>query len=142
MNRKLAASVVLGILLATGALAQTREVQQEKLERYMKYAGDPIDQFNFWSMYKWSLVGPNKVVVWPSINEAYLLTVADPCPGLEWAKGIGVTSKQSHTVSTRFDYVTYGRGECQIIEMRPIDYKRMLKDGPDAKDAQSGTPEG
>jgi uncharacterized protein DUF6491 len=134
MNHKLAASFLLGILLAAGAHAQTREVQQEKLERYLKYAGDPIEQFNFWSMYKWSLVGPTKVVVWPNINEAYLLTVEDPCPGLEWAKGIGVTSKQSRTVSSRFDFVTYGKAQCQIKEIRPIDYKRMIKDGPEPKD--------
>jgi len=29
--------------------------------------------------------------------------------------------------------VTYGNGRCQIMEIRPIDYKQMLKDGPDAK---------
>ena len=67
------------------------------------------------------------------INDAYLVTVAKPCPGLEFARGIGVTSKQRRIVSRKFDYVTYGNGRCQIMEIQPIDYRQMLKDGPDAK---------
>jgi Family of unknown function (DUF6491) len=134
---RLAAASILAtasLVVALGAQAQTREVQKENLERFEKYAGAPVDEFRFFApLYKWQLVGPEKVVVWPTINQAYLITVAEPCPKLEWAKGIGVTSKQQHTVSSKFDYVTYGGGRCQITEIRPIDYKQMLKDGPDKK---------
>ena len=133
MKQKLVLGLVLAALCVGGAQAQTRKTQQENLERFEKYAGEPVDQFQFWSLYKWQLVGPTKVVVWPTINEAYLLTVNEPCPGLEWANTIGVTSKQRHLVSSKFDYVTYGKGQCQISEIRPIDYKTMLKDGPGAK---------
>jgi uncharacterized protein DUF6491 len=121
------------IVMCATALAQTRATQQQNLERFEKYAGSPIDEFDFWSLYKWQLVGPEKVVVWSTINDAYLITVAKPCPGLEFARGIGVTSKQRHIVSRKFDEVTYGKGRCEITEIRPIDYKRMLKDGPDEK---------
>ena len=133
MKQKLVLGLVLAALCVGGAQAQTRKTQQENLERFQKYTGEPVDQFQFWSLYKWQLVGPTKVVVWPTINEAYLLTVNEPCPGLEWANTIGVTSKQRHLVSSKFDYVTYGKGQCQISEIRPIDYKTMLKDGPGAK---------
>lgn len=131
MKTKLFLGLVLAGLCVSGAQAQTRKTQQENLERFQKYAGAPVDQFHFWSLYKWQLVGPTKVVVWPTINEAYLLTVNEPCPELEWANTIGVTSKQRHLVSSKFDYVTYSKGQCQISEIRPIDYKKMLKDGPD-----------
>ena len=133
MKPKLVAALVLAVLCIDGAHAQTRKTQQENLERFEKYTGEPVEQFQFWSLYKWQLVAPNKVVVWPTINEAYLLTVDEPCPGLEWARSIGVTSKQRHLVSRKFDFVTYGKGQCQINEIRPIDYKTMLKDGPEAK---------
>jgi hypothetical protein len=133
MKMKLLAVLAGAALCVSSTDAQTRKTQQENLERFEKYLGEPVEQFQFWSLYKWQLVGPNKVVVWPTINDAYLLTVDDPCPGLEWANGIGVTSKQRHLVSRKFDYVTYGKGRCQINEIRPIDYKTMLKDGPDAK---------
>jgi hypothetical protein len=130
MKHVLTASLLL-LAVVSAAQAQTRATQTERLDRFMKYAGEPINEFQFWSMYKWELVGPLKVVVWPTINDAYLLTVDEPCPGLEWAKGIGVTSKQTHFVSSRFDYVTYGNGRCKINEIRPLDYKQMIKDGPE-----------
>ena len=133
MMTKLAAGVILAALSIAGASAQTRQTQQENLERFEKYAGAPVDQFEFWSLYKWQLVGPEKIVVWPTVNDAYLISVHAPCVGLEWTKAIAVTSKQRHYVSSRFDYVTYDRGKCEISEIRPLDYKTMLKDGPDPK---------
>ncbi|HEX5124700.1 MAG TPA: DUF6491 family protein [Rhodanobacteraceae bacterium] len=133
MRIVLTAVALAGALVASTASADTRATQQKNLERFEKYAGDPIDEFDFWSLYKWQLVGPEKVVVWSSINDAYLISVAKPCPGLEFAPGIGVTSKQRRIVSRKFDYVTYGNGRCQIMEIRPIDYKQMLKDGPEEK---------
>ena len=133
MRKVFAAVALAGALVAPATHAQTRATQQENLERFEKYAGAPVDEFDFWSLYKWQLVGPEKVVVWSTINDAYLITVAKPCAGLEFARGIGVTSKQRRVVSRKFDYVTYGNGRCQIGEIRPIDYKQMLKDGPDEK---------
>ncbi len=133
--RNIGAALVLvsALIAAPAAIAQTRATQQQNLERFEKYAGAPIDAFDFFSLYKWQLVGPEKVVVWSTVSDAYLIAVASPCPGLEWAHGIGVTSKQRHLVSRKFDDVTYGNGRCQITQIRPIDYKRMLKDGPDEK---------
>lgn len=124
---------LLCLVAAFGVQAQTRETQKENLDRFMKYTGEPIDQFTFWKLYKWQLVGPEKVVVWSTINDAYLITVEKPCPGLEWAKSIGVTSKQRRIVSRKFDYVTYGKGQCAIKEILPVDYRRMIKDGPEPK---------
>lgn len=117
--------VVLCFACVASVHAQTRKTQEQTYERYVKYAGDPIDQFQFWSMYKWTLAGPTTVVVWPNINEAYLISVDDPCPGLEWAKAIGVTSKQPRFVGARFDFVTFEKGRCHIRQIRPIDVKAM-----------------
>lgn len=133
MRNVIAAIVLASVVAAPAAVAQTRATQEQNLERFEKYAGAPVDEFDFWSLYKWQLVGPEKVVVWSTISDAYLITVAKPCAGLEFARGIGVTSKQRHIVSRKFDDVTYGNGRCQIAEIRPIDYKQMLKDGPDKK---------
>lgn len=133
MRNVIAAIVLASVVAAPAAVAQTRATQEQNLERFEKYAGAPVDEFDFWSLYKWQLVGPEKVVVWSTISDAYLITVAKPCAGLEFARGIGVTSKQRHIVSRKFDDVTYGNGRCHIAEIRPIDYKQMLKDGPDKK---------
>ena len=131
MTRRIVAALALALALVASAHADTRETMQKNLTRFEKYAGAPIDQFQYWTLYKWQLVGPTKVVVWTTINDAYLVTVEDPCPDLEWANTIALTSKQSHFVSTKFDFVTFGKGQCQIKQIQPIDYKQMLKDGPD-----------
>lgn len=114
-----------GLLIASATYADTRATQQEDLDRYTPYLEAPVDSFTFWSLYKWQLVGPQKVVVWTTIKDAYLLTVETPCTKLEWANGIGVTSQQSHQVSRRFDYVTAGNDRCRIEKIEPIDTARM-----------------
>ena len=133
MKTRLVAGTLLAMLSIASAGAQTRKTQAQDLERYEKYADPAVDEFDFWSLYKWKLVGPEKVIVWSTVNDAYLITVDKPCPGLEWARAIGVTSKQKRIVSRKFDFVTYGKGQCHISEIRPIDYKRMIDEGEDAK---------
>lgn len=115
------------LALAIGGLARadTRETQQQNLDKYTPYLGAPVEEFPFWSLYKWQLVGPLKVVVWSTIKDAYLVTVRSPCSRLEWARGISVTSKQTHVVSARFDEVRVDGDRCQIEQIQPIDIERM-----------------
>lgn len=115
------------LCMPAAACAQTREVQERNLAEYLEYAGAPIDHFRFWRLTGWELVGPRQLVVWPGLTEAYLLTVDPPCPDLEWAKTIGLTSN-AHTVTARFDSVDVGREKCRIAEIRPIDYERYRAD--------------
>jgi hypothetical protein len=111
------------------ALADTPATEAANLSRVEKYAGSPVENFTMWNMYKWQGLGPEKLAVWTKINEAYLLTVEQPCIHLQEARGIRVTSQMSHQVNRRLDFVNFGSQHCQIIEIRPIDYKAMYKDG-------------
>ncbi len=114
-----------GVLALGVAHADTRATQQENLDKYTPYLEAPVEDFRFWSLYKWQLVGPQKVVVWSTVKDAYLLTVEKPCPKLEWADGIGLTSQQSHRISRRFDFVTLKNDRCRIEKIEPIDTVRM-----------------
>jgi hypothetical protein len=113
------------LLLAGGAQADTPQTQAGNLEHFTPYLQEPVEQFKFWSMYKWQLVGPDKVVVWTTPSEAYLLTVETPCTQLQWSRGIGVTSQASHTVMRRMDAVIADDDRCRIVEIRPVDCTRM-----------------
>ena len=126
--------VMLALMLATSASAQTREKQEKALIQYLPYAGTPVDRFQFWDLQRWELVGEYKVVVWPRLNEAYLLTVDPPCQDLRWAQKIGVTST-ANSVSKSFDSVVVGKFKCRINEIRPIDYKKYLADRKAKKEA-------
>jgi hypothetical protein len=128
MRNQLIAALLCLAATAGSAVADTRATQQANLEKYTPYLQAPVDSFAFWTLHKWQLVGPEKVVVWSTINDAYLVTVEKPCAGLEWARGIGLSSKQSRQVSRRMDFVTVGHDQCRIQEIRPIDTRRMDAD--------------
>jgi hypothetical protein len=120
------AALALPAALAVGlAHADTRATQQHNLEKYTPYLQAPVEEFEFWTLYKWQLVGPEQVVVWSTIKDAYLITVEKPCPRLEWAHGIGLTSTQTHKIARRLDFVTFEHDRCRIEEIQPIDTRRM-----------------
>lgn len=126
IRMKLIASLVLAIC-ASGALADSAEHQADELARFRSFAGAPVDEFNLVNIFQTQIVGDAQVVVWPTINSAYLLTVDQPCNNLAFAHGFTVTQEQSMRVSKHFDFVTFGGTRCRITEIRPVDYKAMLK---------------
>ncbi|MBX3690231.1 DUF6491 family protein [Dokdonella sp.] len=128
MKMQSIAGLVLLATFAGSAFADTREVAQKHLEEYTPYLQAPVDQFRYWSFDQWQPLGPRHVAVWTGLNTAYLLTVEDGCPNLEWANDIGVSSQGAHVVSKKFDYVTFDRQRCQITQIQPIDIARMKAD--------------
>jgi len=135
MNRRFAASLFAALVgVSAGMLAQadTPETQQKNLDRYAPYLQPPVDQFPYWSLYKWQLVGAEKIVVWTTVKDAFLLTVEQPCAKLQWANGITLSTQQSRFVSRRLDYVNADGDRCRIIQIQPLDYARLLKDDKDA----------
>lgn len=122
-------SAAIACVVAAGHVhADTPAVQKRHLDEYTPYLQAPVDEFGFWSLYKWQLVGPDKVVVWSTIKDAYLLTVESPCTRLQWAHGIGVTSQASHKVMRRLDAVVADGDRCRILSIQPIDTARMHGD--------------
>src|SRR5690606_19986709 len=111
--------------MAGSTHADTRATMHETLEHYAPYLGEPVDAFTFWSLNKWKLAGPEKVIVWPAVNDAYLVTVEKPCSRLEWARGIGFGSRQRHQVQVRIDHLDVDGQRCRIEEIRRIDLEAM-----------------
>lgn len=108
-------------------LKQRQDVQRA---RYESYAGPPIQQFTWLGRYdSWQPIGTNELVVWTTLNQAYLIRVAPPCENLDFTNRIALTST-ANTVSARFDFVKVGGGRwrCPIQEIRPIDYLKMRQD--------------
>ncbi len=122
------------ILPAVAALAgctgiSSRESAADQFERYMDYAGAPIESFSVLGRINgWQPLGSRTLVVWTGVNEAYLLRVGSHCGSeLSHALGIGLTSSIG-TVSRGFDAVRVGHYECTITEIRPVDYRQMRED--------------
>ncbi|MEP7043453.1 MAG: DUF6491 family protein [Dokdonella sp.] len=127
MHRRIAATLFT-LIAGSAVYADTPETQQKNLDRYTPYLQEPVDQFQYWSLYKWQLVGAEKIVVWTTVKDAFLLTVEQPCSQLQWANGITLTTQESRFVSRRIDYVNAGGDRCRIVEIQPLDYARLLKD--------------
>jgi Family of unknown function (DUF6491) len=130
-------AVLMLATLASSAMADTKEHQADELARFRSFAGAPVDEFKMVNVFQTQIVGDSNVVVWPTISTAYLLTVDQPCSNLSFAHGFAVTQEQTMKVSKAFDFVTFDHQRCRITEIRPVDYKAMLK--ADKENQASGT---
>src|SRR6266702_1081672 len=113
-----------------------RERDQETLDRYLRYAGPPVDHITYLGHYdNWQSVSRYQIVLWTGINDAYLITVRSPCENLQFAQRVGIT-QTANTISSRFDAILLKGWRCQISEIRPIDYLRMRKDLREAREKE------
>jgi hypothetical protein len=95
---------------------------------YARYAGPPIDSFTYMGgISGWNLVDRDHLVVWTGVNDAYLLTVDQPCGDLAFTQRIGLSST-THSVTRGFDSVILQRDRCRISEIRRVDYAQMKAD--------------
>ena len=120
------AMLVLTALFAAGCAGGLRRDSDDDAIAYLDYAGEPVSEFTPFRLQSWQPLSRNRLVLWAGINEAYLVTVWDSCPDLQFAQAIQVTSTGSQI--TTFDHVIVGRNRCPISEIRPIDVRQMKAD--------------
>jgi hypothetical protein len=96
--------------------------------RYASYAGEPTDRITWMGRFdSWESLGSNQLLIFTTPSDAYLLAVRPPCTDLPFAQAIAVTST-SNTISVRLDSIIVKGWNCQITEIRRIDYARMRAD--------------
>lgn len=121
------------IVLMTAALASgcasnglKRSSGERLLSKYEPYVGEPIQSFTAFRQESWQPISRTQLVLWTSINDAYLLTVANNCPDLMYTNAVSVSSTTS-AIST-LDHVLVRGDRCQIQKIQPIDVRQMRKD--------------
>lgn len=127
MNKALFGVLATLLLSACSGIPQ-RTTDQEDLDRYLQYAGEPVGSVNYLGRYdSWRPLGRDNLVIWTGVNEAYLLSIAGPCNDLPFATRIAI--KTRGPTLGRGDSVIVGRGQrCMITEVRPVDYRKMKQD--------------
>jgi len=123
--KQLVMLVLTAMLFAGCASGPRRNTDQESLS-YLDYAGEPIRGFTSFRLQSWRPLSRNRLVLWAGVNEAYLVTIWDGCPDLQFANAIHVSSTGSQI--TTFDHVGVGRDRCPISEIRPINIRQMKAD--------------
>ena len=128
--------IMLGTLaigaLSLAACATDGMSDNERLALYRAHAAPPVQSFRYLNRIDgWTPLGDSAVAIWTRPNEAYLLEVDSPCPDLDFAQAIGLTS-QSGIVYSRFDKVIPRTGAggpepmpCHIRQIRPLDVKAL-----------------
>jgi Family of unknown function (DUF6491) len=123
-----AIAVALTLLAACSAGVPVRQDPEEVRNRYQAYAGAPIDHFTWLGRYHgWEALGRDELVLFTSVNNAYLLKVSPPCHDLRTAEGVGFTSTGG-SVYARLDSITTRAWRCRILQIRRVDYRRMKAD--------------
>ena len=117
------------IVFASAAQADTRAYEKEQLARFERYAGQPVDEFPMFELWQWEALSRDKLVLWSTIHDAWLVTVDKSCNNLLWTHGLSVTQEMRMKVTAKFDFVVFRDQRCKITQIRPVDYKAMLKDG-------------
>ena len=117
-----AAMLIAGALLlqACATTEGPKERMADRLAFVERFTGPPVDSFHFWDMKRFEVLGEHALMVWTTIDDAYLITVERPCNGLVFARGVGLSSTQRR-VHQRFDTVNFDNQRCDIAGIRPVD---------------------
>jgi hypothetical protein len=130
--KKFVASGLAIALLAGCAGGPPRVQNSESLDRYLAYAGEPVDRTSPFRLDSWEYLDRARIVLWTGVNEAYLVTVWDTCRDLQFTNHIRVVSSMGNSIS-RFDKIKSDGDTCPIREIRPIDVKQMKADAAAAR---------
>ena len=145
IRRLVAVASLLAAALATPAAAQTLAKQEEALARFQQFAGEPLAKMPSFTLSDWRPLGETHLAVFRGPVTAWLITVREPCIGLDWARSIAITSTGG-TVSPRFDRVIFRDGigpgarreDCRIEEIRAVDYRKVREAEKAARAAERG----
>lgn len=110
--------------LGACAIAQEkRERDAAALKEFEQYAGPPIKRIrSFMPVDRWRSFDDQTIAIWIGVNQAYLLTLRQPCFDLHRQLTIGLTGRNGF-IDAKFDRVEFGFERCRIEEIRPIDDK-------------------
>ena len=125
--------LALGVLAALAACNTAAVVERPERDlagraRYMPYVGQPIEAFTWMARFDgWEALSDSELVIFVGADTAYYLKVSVPCgtQGLPFAHVVGLTTSPGGTVIARLDSVRTQGMNCQIAEIRWLDYRRM-----------------
>ena len=126
MRELLALTLVAVIASACASSGLQRSRGEQILERYDGYIGEPVRGFTAFRQESWQPVSRNQLILWTSINDAYLLTISNNCPDLMFTNAVSVSSTTSE-IST-LDFVTVRGDRCAIQKIQPIDVRQWRRD--------------
>jgi len=124
--KNMLALALIAVITAGCASGLSRSRGDDVLARYEPYVGEPVHSFTAFRQQSWQPVSRTQLILWTSINDAYLLTISNNCPDLMFANAVSVSSTVS-SIST-LDHVTVRGDRCSIQKIQPIDIRAWRRD--------------
>ena len=128
LNRAALVLVAAGLLAAGTAAAQDVDPEQ-RLARYQRAAGEPVQGFRlFGALNHWEALGQSHVVVWVRPTEAYLLGLDAPCPDLAKARAIGLGDQRGRVEARSSSITAIGDVAglpCRVQTIQPVDAEAL-----------------
>jgi Family of unknown function (DUF6491) len=128
-------AVLVAAALAAGCASQNgleKSKGERVLAKYEPFVGEPVNSFTAFRQHSWQPVSRSQLILWTSINDAYLLSVSNNCPDMMFANAVSVSSTGS-SISTH-DFVNVRGDRCRIEKIQPIDVRAWRRDR-DAREA-------
>jgi hypothetical protein len=120
--------IVAAALLTACSGIPLKQREAAERARFEAYAGKPVDHLTWLTEYNgWEPISHYQLVLWTDINQAYLITVFQPCTDLMFARRIAL-HPTADTIYAHFDSVHVDRWNCVIKTIQPVDYRRMEHD--------------
>ena len=124
--KNMLALALIAVVASGCASGLSRTRSDQVLARYEPYVGEEIRGFTAFRQHSWQPVSRNQLILWTTINDAYLLTISNNCPDLMFSNAIGVSSTVSE-IST-MEHVTVRGDRCPIQKIQPIDIRAYKRD--------------
>ena len=129
MRRQIAV-LLLSISIAGAALAaegskSARELRMDERREFVTgFAGEAQSSVRFSRFYDFEPLGTDTLLLYESLNRAYLVKIEDFCPDMPTAFKLGVDNSSS-SLNVRLDAIVVRGNRCRIIDIRPVDVKAM-----------------
>ncbi|HRQ64599.1 MAG TPA: DUF6491 family protein [Xanthomonadaceae bacterium] len=115
------------IAVAVVAGCATKPARHAEAQAYFKHMGEPVEDVRAFRLTDWRPLDRYHLVVWRSVNEAFVIRVQEPCTNIDFARSVAVEF-QAPVLRSRFDFVRIDGDRCRIEEIRPVDYRLVRQE--------------
>jgi hypothetical protein len=112
---------------AFAAGCATKSARDAEAQAYFKHMGEPVDEVRAFRLTDWRPLDRYHLVVWRSVNDAFVIRVQEPCTNIDFAQSLAI-DYQAPVLRSRFDHVRIDGDRCRIEEIRPVDYRLVRQE--------------
>lgn len=95
-----------------------------RIDFISQFAGAPEQRVMFVQYEGFEPVNERSLILFETVNRAYLVDIEESCWNLPYVQGI-IVNHSGNTLSTAFDSITIGDRTCRITAIRPLDVKAL-----------------